>query len=108
MIEIGDIIRTSRMLESSMPYKVIQIEGGCTCVHYLDWINHQEKPQRPHMHLTCVLANHEGNVRETDQYYLNYYYEQDGRILGLSLDYEGNCTEIFIIGYKKNTQMSLL
>jgi hypothetical protein len=89
----------------SGPYRIKEIERGCTCPLYRDEIEMDDPPPQPeHIHL--VLTDPEGKGK----YYLNHYIESELRSLDKSwcgmkpeLDYD----YIEILEQDKPVQMEL-
>ncbi len=102
-LEIGMLIKTNY---SDGPYRIIDIERGCTCPSYLDEIEMDDPPpQPPHLHLVCTKANGPGKA------YFNNIVEET--LLSLDKTYCGMKTEpdvdriIILPQDNKHVQMSL-
>ena len=100
-LEVGMLIKTNY----SGPYRIKEIERGCTCPLYLDQINMANPPAQPkHIHL--VVTSPDGSERS----YLGYYDEET--LISLDKSYCGEKTEldydhIIVLGCDKPVQMTL-
>lgn len=100
-LEKGMLIKTNY----SGPYRIIDIERGCTCPDYLDEIEMDDPPpQPPHIHLT--LSKPDGSGR----FWLNGWDEET--LTSLDKTYCGQKTEpdfdrIIIMENDKPIQLTL-
>lgn len=72
-LHMGEIVRTNY---GSGPYRIVAVDGPCTCRSYDDDINHWHSAgSQPHYHLTCVDTwKPVGKRRLANKYsYLNGY-----------------------------------
>jgi hypothetical protein len=98
-LAVGDVIKTNY---ETGPYRVVDIQRGCTCPSYVEHLNSgfKELPPAPeHMHLTLVKSEEEDRTK--NHYWLNRYLEEKGRIRSVDTP-----DEIFVVGKAKG-QMSL-
>ena len=78
-LEPGMLIKTNY---SSEPYRIVEVERGCTCPFYLDEIDLDEPPAQPeHIHLT--LTRPDG----TGRFWMGHYVEET--LLSLDKTYCG-------------------
>ena len=77
-LQPGMLIRTNY----SGPYRIVDVERGCTCPRYLDELDMDDPPpQVPHIHITCTRPNGKG------RYWLNNWDEKT--LLSLDKTYCG-------------------
>jgi len=98
-LEKGMLIKTNY----SGPYRILDIERGCTCSSYLDELNMDDPPQQPkHMHL--VLTRPDG----TGRFWLNYFIEETMESIGPTIcGGEWGHDRIIALDQDKPVQMEL-
>lgn len=52
MFSVGHIIRCS--MYETRPYRLIDVDGPCTCPEYIRHIDGDDTPSEHHYHATCV------------------------------------------------------